>query len=112
MGIQEKLLAWGKGLAMQTAPNGYPPRSPYVADMRTSGRAMVRIAPLPDDEQQRIDGIVSGMKQTRPERYEVICLAYITRLRDHQIAQRIRASRHAAKEIRIAAEAYLEAKLE
>jgi hypothetical protein len=109
--IQDKLLAWGKGLAMHTATNGYPKQSPYVREMRSAGNATVKALPLAGEEQERIDIVVSEMKSTKPQHYEVICYCYISRMIDGKIAKRVKKSRTWVRETRVAAEYYLEGRL-
>jgi len=73
---------------------------------------MVSAAPLNDDDQQRIDAVVSAMKHPKPEHYEVICYAYITGLSDKQITRRVKRRRDWVTSVRQSAEGYIEAKLE
>ena len=96
-------------MAMDSAPNGFPHKSPYAAMI---ARGNISIPPLPDEEQERVDAIVSAMKIKRPDMYEVICYAYITRLSDSRIARKVRHRKQWVTSIRNAAEGYLEAKLD
>lgn len=111
MYIQELLIAWGRGRAIDDAPNGYPRQSAFA---RMAGMGNVEQARLPDEEQLRVDGAVSDMKEKKPDHYAVICNAYIRGLPDSVSALRLRPkrSRSWVRNIRENAEHYLEAKLE
>jgi len=109
MDIQTLLRAWAMGVAINRAPNGWPRQSAFAKEM---GKGNIGMPPLPDEEQQRIDRIVSDLKIPRPDFYEVICLSYISGLSDVKISRRLKCNRWQAREKRVAAEAYLEAKLD
>jgi len=109
MDIQTLLRAWGISHAMNHAPNDYPKQAAFV---RLMSRGNVSVPPLPDEYHQRIDGVVSSLKHRRPDFYEVICYAYVAGLSDVRISKKIKCNRWQAREMRVAAEAYVEAKLE
>ena len=109
MTIQDLLIAWGKGRSIHDAPNGYPSQTPTA---RLQAKCDIGIAPLPDDEQQRVDAAVSAMSLTKPTHYRVICFAYIDHKTDSIIGKKLRMSRSSAREASVAAEFYLEAKLD
>lgn len=106
--IQEKLRAWGDGLAMDSAPNGYPSRSAFA---KVIAQGSIKIPPLGVDEQTYIDAVVSRMKHQKPMHYEVICYHYIAKLADGQIAQKVKKSRTWVRETRIAGEHYIEGQI-
>ena len=107
--IQDKLIAWGRGLAMNAPPNGFPSQSAFA---RVIARGSIKVPPLDAEEQERIDSVVSDMKHHKPEHYEIICYHYITLLRDGQIARKVKKSRTWVRETRIAGEHYIEAKID
>ena len=114
MSIQDTLIAWGRSRAINSAPNGYPSQAAFA---RLIARGNINIAPLGEDEIVRVDSIVSGMKAKKPTHHIIICLAYVEGWRDARIAQKWRfdGERHSrswVREQRVAAEAWLEAKLE
>ena len=109
MHIQDLLIAWGRGKAMNNAENGYPHQTPFS---RLAGAGTIGVAPLPDDEQIRIDAVVSSMKNTKPDHHKVIFCAYVLGMKDVRIAKKLKGSRSHAREIRLSAEAYLEGRLE
>lgn len=109
MNIQDLLIAWGNGLAMDKPTNGYPSQSAFAKEMANGN---IGIAPLPDDAQGHVDAVVSAMKHPKPEHYEVICFAYITGLPDSKISKRVRHRKEWVTATRQSAEGYIEAKLE
>ena len=114
MSIQDTLIAWGRGRAMNSAPNGYPNKAAFA---RLISRGNINIPPLGEDEMIRLDAIVSGMKGKKPTHHIIICLAYVEGWRDARIASKCRFegqkhSRSWVREQRIAGEAWIEAKLE
>ena len=109
MTIQDLLIAWGRGMAMDSAPNNYPSQAPTAA---LQAKGNIGLPPLPDDAQIRIDATVSAMKHPKPAHYEVICYAYVTKLSDSRIARKVRHRKQWVTDLRHAAEGYLEAKLE
>ena len=111
MAIQDILQAWARGKAMDESPNDIKPPS-WVASIRNPGTANHRAPILPDDEMVRVDSAVSAMKDRKPSHHRAIVLFYLYRLRDKDIAKRLHGSRSWARETRIAAEHYLEAKLD
>lgn len=109
MSIQNLLMAWGRGLAVDSAPNGYPSQAPTASLM---AKGNISLPPLNDDDQIRIDAVVSAMKLTKPDHYEVICYAYIARISDTRIGRKVRRGKKWVTDTRHSAEGYLEAKLE
>jgi hypothetical protein len=107
--IQDKLIAWGRGLAINSPPNDLPKQTTFA---RFMAKGAISLPPLCDEEQQRIDRVVSDMKLVKPEHYEVICYAYITGLRDYQIRRKVKHRTEWVERTRLSAEGYLEAKLE
>ena len=112
--IQDMLIAWGHGKAMNSAPNDYPNMTPFA---RLMAQGSVRLGSLGQDQHERIDRTVSAMKHSRPDSHKIIFCAYVNMLNDAQIARHMRFegqrfSRSWVRQARKAAEAYLEAKLE
>lgn len=111
MSIQLTLMAWSRGKAIDDAPNGIRPPA-WTKSIRNPGTANLSIPPLPDDEMMRVDYAISAMKHRKPKHHSVIVLYYLEHKGDKEVARRIRGSRTMARELRIAAEHYLEAKLD
>ena len=114
MSIQDRLIAWGRGRAMNSAPNDYPSKAAFA---QWIARGNINIAPLTIEEHERIDSVISDMKNKKPTHHAIICLYYVERWRDAKIAGKWRfdgskQSRTWVRENRVAAEHYLEAKLE
>ena len=109
MHIQDLLLAWGRGKAMNNATNGYPAQTPFS---RLAGAGDIGTAPLPDDEHIRIYAAVSSLKVRKGEHYKVIKCAYVKSMKDHQIARRLKCSRSHARDTRLQAEHWLEGRLD
>jgi hypothetical protein len=109
MQIQDLLIAWGRGKAMNNAENGYPCQTPFS---RLAGAGDIGTAPLSDDDHIRIDAAVSGLKVRKIDHYKVIKCAYVKSMKDHQIAKRLKCSRSHARDTRLQAEHWLEGKLE
>lgn len=109
MHIQDLLVSWGRGKAMNNAENGYPHQTPFS---RLAGAGDIGTAPLPDDDHIRIDAAVSSLKARKLDHYKVIKCAYIKNMKDHDIARRLRCSRSTARDTRLQAECWLEGRLE
>jgi len=103
--IQEALILWGRGKAMADAPNGYQTPSLF----HRPSRSVLSLSP---EIHSQIDQVVSALRLSKPQHYEIICRAYVHLWRDGRIARELRRSRSWVRETRIAAEYYLEAKLE
>lgn len=110
--IQDKLILWGRGRAMDAPENGYPHQTTFARFIRSSGQATVKLPPLAEDEFARVDVEVSKMNLKKPDHYKAICLYYIDRMGDAKIARSMKTTRHFIKNLRENAEHYLEAKLE
>lgn len=96
---------------MNCAPNDYPPRSAFA---KLIARGNISLPPLADEDHERIDLQVSAMKHRKPESHQIICLSYVEEWSDAKIARSWfkRRSRTWVREQRLAAESYLEAKLD
>ena len=111
MAIQDVLQAWARGRAMDDAPNGVKPPG-WVQLIRNPGQAHHRAPILPDEEIIRIDREVSLLAIRKPNHHKAIVYAYLYHKRDGEIAKLMHGSRSWVRELRVAAEHYLEAKLE
>ena len=80
--------------------------------IRNSGQAHHRAPILPDEEMIRIDREVSLLAIRKPNHHKAIVYAYLYHKRDGEIAKLMHGSRSWVRELRVAAEHYLEAKLE
>ena len=113
MHITYILRQWGKSKSIGWAPNGYPPMVPFANQIRNPGAANVSMPHLPDDLHLRVDREISDLlRKRKDDHYFVICLAYMEGKKDGQIAKELNRSRSWARTTRIAAEHYLEARLE
>lgn len=110
--IHDMLMAWGRNRAISDPPNDFPNQTAFARLIRNPGSANLSIAPLDEDEVQRIDREISSLRVKKERHWQVICLAYIEQLTDKRVGRRLRMSRSAARAIRQQAEHYLEAKLE
>lgn len=111
MAIQDVLQAWARGRAIDDAPNGVKPPG-WVQLIRNPGQAHHRAPILPDEEMIRIDREVSMLAIRKPNHHKAIVYAYLHHKRDGEIAKLMHGSRSWVRELRVAAEHYLEAKLE
>ena len=114
MSIQDTLLAWGMGRAIGSAPNDYPGQAAFA---KLIARGTISVAGLAEDDMIRVDAAVSSMKGKKPIHHTIICLSYVEGWPDATISRRWRfdgrrRSRSWIREQRMAAEHYLEAKLE
>ena len=115
MVIQDLLTAWGKGRAISDPPNGYPSQAPFA---RLIARGNVGLPKLPDEAHGRVDGAVSDLRLKKPLHHAIIVKSYIGRLTDAQIARQISkaekrpTSRSTVRGIRIAAEHWIEGRLD
>ena len=117
--IRDILTAWGLSKPINSAPNGYPHQANFAQSMVNPGDAAERARTiyLPPEECQRVDEVVSSMKERKPAHHWVIVNAYSKRMSDHEIAERERyqlrrVSRSWVRGIRGNAEHWLEAKLD
>jgi ribosomal protein S14 len=106
--IQDMLIAWGKGAALWDAPNGYPSRSALVT---MAGKGDIGVAGQSIGDHIRVDAEVSALRVKKPKHYIIVERCYRRGLSDTKIARRLKMSRSAVREMRIAAEYYLEARL-
>jgi len=111
MAIQDVLQAWARGRAIDDAPNGVKPPG-WVQLIRNPGQAHHRAPILPDEEMIRIDREVSMLAIRKPNHHKAIVYCYLHHKRDGGIAKLMNGSRSWVRELRVAAEHYLEAKLE
>ena len=111
MAIQDILQAWARGRAMDDAPNHVKPPA-WTKLIRNPGGAGHRSPTLPDEDMIRVDSAVSALKERKPIHYRVIVYCYLYNQRDADIAKLLHGSRSWAREVRMAAEHYLEAKLD
>ena len=114
MSIQDLLIAWGRGRAMNDPPNGLPNQTTFA---RFISLGSISVPPLDPDYQGRIDAVVSRMKHSKPQHHKIIFCAYVNNLRDGAISKEMRFdgqrySRSWVRQTRKAAESYLEAKLD
>jgi hypothetical protein len=109
--IQDKLRAWARGKAMDEAPNDA--KGPgWTRSILNPGRATHRAPVMPEDEMIRVDREVTALRERKPGHYQVIVRYYLRHEQDREIAVAMRGSRTWVRELRVAAEHYLEAKLE
>lgn len=118
MDIKILLQAWGRGRALNQAPNGYPPQSAFAKEMRQPGDGFAhnRLR-LPDEDIKVIDAVISRLKIRKPDQHKVIVCAYARGMLDHQISKSqsfdgVTVSRSWVRAVRENAEHWLEAKLE
>jgi hypothetical protein len=110
MAIQDILEAWARGRAMDDPPNDIKPPG-WTKSIRTPGTATVKAPILPEDDMIRVDSAISSLKNRKPTHHKVIVLAYLYRKRDPEVARLLHGSRSWAREIRVSAEHWLEAKI-
>ena len=111
MAIQDVLRAWANGRAIGSAPNDVKPPA-WTKLIRNAGSANVGIPPLPEEEMIRVDVAISDLKWRKPSHHKAILVYYLYRKADKDIASELGKSVSKAREIRISAEHYLEARLE
>jgi len=113
--IQDKLIAWGAGKALNQAENGYPKQTPFARYMLNPGDTTQRVSsvpPISDDEHIRIDGVICALGQRKPAHYEIICLHYLSKVSDIKIARVIGIGKTSVRSMRENAEFWIEAKLD
>jgi len=112
------LARWGQSRSMNDAYQiDYPHCSPYCRDVRNAGDSVERVPVLSDDNHKLVDRHVSelgerAIQNEKDIRYRAICLAYICKMRDKDIAKRLECSTSRAREGRIAGENWLDARVE
>lgn len=110
--IYDLLMGWGRSKAIDDAYHlDFPHQSPYAVGMRNSGQWASKAPDLPEELHNRVDQEVSALKQRGDLRHKAITLAYIKGFRDVHISSALRVSRNRAKELRLAGESWLEARL-
>lgn len=112
--IKDTLSAWGVDKDLHRATNGYPKQAAFARFIVNRGDTVDRSSlpvGLPDDIHNMVDAAVSSMAVKKPTHYEVICYAYITRLPDHTIGEKVRQSRSSVRTLREAGEAWVESRL-
>ena len=112
--IKDTLAGWGVDKDLHRATNGYPKQAAFARFIVNRGDTVDRSSlpsGLPDDIHNMVDAAVSSLAVKKPMHHEVICYAYITRLPDHTIAERLRLSRSSIRTLREAGEAWVESRL-
>ena len=120
--VQDLLYAWGRSRHLSDARSlGYPSQAAFAREMRTPGRATVRVPSLSDDEHGRVERAVMALKRrSEPSaddhRYRVLVGYYCARdgrtPGEAALARRLGLSRDRVRTARIAAEAWVEAMLD
>ena len=111
MVIQDLLRAWGANQAINRPPNDYP-KNPLGQYSRSPGQAGPRLPSISDDAREKVEAAVNVLRQRKRKHYDVICLAYIYGIKDADIGRANRASRSWARELRVSAEHWIEARVE
>ena len=115
MSIKQTLEAWGSAKAIDKAPNGYPSINPIAKMM---GNGDVGMPPIDIDLHNRIDAIVSAMRETKPDHHRVLVTYYVKGQKsDSKVARALttrenKVTRGAVASLRNNAEGYVEAKLD
>ena len=115
MVIQDILMAWAKGKAMNAAENGYPHQTPFARYLVAPGDMADKagaVLPISDERHIIVDGVVSKLGQRKPAHYEIVCLHYLSRLSDRRIARVVGISASSTRNMRENAEYWIEAKLD
>jgi len=114
MSVQDTLIAWGRGKAMDKPENGFPSQAPFARFIVNPGDGADiarEIPPLDLDEHCKVDAVVSEMSRKKPHHFEIICLAYIGRKRDMTIAGALHYSRSTVRAMRENAEFWIDGRL-
>ena len=109
MSVVDTLLAWGRGRAINDPPNDYPRMAAFA---RLSGRGDVGIAPLSIEEHEYVERVMLDLRERDANRFTVLRLIYVFRLSERQAAKAMKQTRSWVRETRIAAEGWVEAKLD
>ena len=115
MVIQDILMAWAKGKAMNAAENGYPHQTPFARYLVAPGDMADKagaVLPISDERHIIVDGIVSKLGQRKPAHYEIVCLHYLSRVSDRKVARIVGISPSSTRNMRENAEFWIEAKLD
>lgn len=115
MVIQDILMAWAKGKAMNAAENGYPHQTPFARYLVSPGDMADKAGaalPISEDKHIIVDGVVSRLGQRKPAHYEIVCLYYLARSSDRKIAKSIGIGPTSVRAMRENAEFWIEAKLD
>jgi hypothetical protein len=116
--VQDLLIAWGRGRSINSAPNGYPPKAAFAVLI---SRGNLNAAGYTEEELERVDRYVSDMKLKKPIHHAIIALHYVERMTDARTAHYLRkhgsedvrrAKRTWVRETRLAAEHWIEGRLE
>lgn len=111
--IRDILLWWGRSRAMSDAYHlDFPHKSPYSQDSRQSDQWSLKAVVLNDEHHALIDSAVSQLKTKGDNRWSAVVLSYVYRQLDREIGKHLGCSTTTARETRVAAENWLEAKLE
>jgi len=116
--IQTILIAWGNRSRHLSDPTHcyYPPETPFNRLRRSPGRGTVPSAGLAEDFTDLVDVAVSRLRLKKPAHHEILWRSYVEGESDNAIAKTVvvgeRYSRHEVKNIRIAAEAWVESQLD
>lgn len=112
--VQDRLTKWARWHRSSGISIGYPSEAAFHR-MSRQGRATVKAAQCSDDEALGVDMAVSALR-TRSEgvdqRWEVLARRYLWNQSDSAIARSLKLSRHTVKEIGIAAESWIDARLD
>ena len=112
--VQDRLAEWGRWHHSSGIHLGDPTEAAFNR-MSRQGRASVRMAMITDDDALWVDKAVSELKLRShgvDYRWEVLVRCYLWNQSQSAIARRLKLSRHTIRELLIAAENWVDARLD
>ena len=109
LSITDVLERWGRSRKINDAYSiGFPHATSTERAITGKGR---NTEGLPCEDHQLVDAAISELNTRGGLRHKVLCMYYVDGKHDKMIAEKLRMSRSKAREVRIAAEAWVEAKI-
>lgn len=113
MDIETALRRWGQSALVGDVRHlDYPAMTTFARLARTSGGWAVGAPPLEPEHHAQVDAAVSALGQRGPDRWAALVGCYVLGWSDSRIGREIRCSRTVAREVRLAAVAWVESRVD
>lgn len=113
MDIETALRRWGQSaLVRDTRHLDYPAMTTFARLARSTGDWAVGAPPLGPEHHAQVDAAVSALRQRGRDRWFALVATYVMGWSDSRVGKELECSRTAAREVRLAAVAWVESRVE
>ena len=110
MDIETVLSRWGRSALLGDARSlDYPSMTTFARLARSTGAWAVGAAPLQEEHHALVDAAVSALRVRSPDRWVALVGHYVYGWSDKRLGVKLRCSTTAARSVRVAATAWVEA---